>query len=213
MNTPSVDNLVKAILDVRRATVHQLLQAGIDPNLSDSEGRISLDVALDLKDSEILKLLIQGGADVDKITPAGLSIWDRALTDMQFVDDGADIERLVASGVPIDHPNKKGNTPLLLAARASACAVDRMLRLGASPNHANKDGATPLILASASDSADYQDEDGPRIVQMLLDAGAHVNARGCDGKDALEIALQQDENPGVAERIVVILRSHKKYTK
>ena len=94
---------------------------------------------------------------------------DRAVIDAQLRGDPQVARSRGASGA----------TPLMAAALyGDAELVTRLLAANADPNAANSAGVTPLMWAA------------PRvdIVQLLLDAGADVNARSEDGRSALVIA-------------------------
>ena len=71
-----------------------------------------------------------------------------------------------------------GSTPLMAAALyGDAAIVEQLLAAGADPNVANAAGATALMWAAP---------DLPKM-QLLLDAGANVDARSDDQRTALEI--------------------------
>lgn len=75
------------------------------------------------------------------------------------------------------------DTALIVAIRGlNAAAVDSLLNAGSNPNIASKKGVTP-ISAAAHKGDTY-------IIQLLLDAGAHVNAVNTSGSTALiQVAL------------------------
>lgn len=114
-------------------------------------------------------------------------------------------------------------TPLHAAAQHGCqAAVQRLLGAGADVNALTRDGCTPLHLAAGNEAVmrcllaapgvrvDAEEElgeqplhwaaeiDHPRTMQLLLDAGAYVNADGC-GCTPLQSAVHEGAAAAAAE--------------
>jgi len=93
----------------------------------------------------------------------------------------ADVERLLARGVPADVRDPNGFTPLMLAVANGHVPVARaLLDGGASANARNRGGITPMMVAVINDR--------PEAMKLLLDRGADVNAQSGTGWSALTFA-------------------------
>ncbi len=64
MTTPSFDSLLSAIRRNDCAELQQLVDAGLDPNAEYAEGRTALILAAEYQKPQIVRLLLQAGADV-----------------------------------------------------------------------------------------------------------------------------------------------------
>ena len=94
--------------------------------------------------------------------------------------DNATIEKLIASGKPLDIQDRNGWTALLFAIKGGdRHAVKMLLAAGASPDVADRLGQTPLHLA-VTKSID--------ITHMLIKANADVDARNAGGVTVLMMA-------------------------
>jgi ankyrin repeat protein len=97
------------------------------------------------------------------------------------------VKVLLSSGANVNQRTNYGWTPLLTATQNRHYIVAAwLLDHGADPNLANNGGWTPLYLATDNrniESGDYPvrrpDMDHPDFIKLLLDKGAHVNARIC----------------------------------
>ena len=146
-----------------------------------------------------------------QMPPAGPLNADQIETIKQWIDEGAewpddaagdaptppadpDATRLMASIREDDRPavddllrrnaraadarGTHGSTPLMAAALyGDAALVKRLLSAGANPDRRNSAGATALMWAAPD----------PDKMQLLLDAGADVNARSDDRRSALVV--------------------------
>ncbi len=79
--------------------------------------------------------------------------------------------------------------PLALAATVNdPGAVRTLLQAGAEPNRAGTQGVTPLMLAASAEDPSVE------IVELLLGAGAKVEAKDAQGRTAVDWALLQGES-------------------
>ncbi|VBB81815.1 Putative Ankyrin repeat domain-containing protein [Podospora comata] len=127
----------------------------------------------------IVKLLIQGGADPDKVDESGYRPLHRALKN----GHEAIARLLIDNGVDIKAQDSFGSTALILASRYGHKAIAQLLiDNGADIKDRNHYRSTALILAS---------ENGHEaIARFLIDNGADINARNNYGSTALIRALE-----------------------
>jgi ankyrin repeat protein len=97
----------------------------------------------------------------------------------------AELEELIAQGLPANLTNDKGDTLLILASyHGHRDAAAMLLRRGADPDRHNDRGQTALAAAA------FKGDE--RVVAALLDGGAEVEACGPDGRTALMTAAMFD---------------------
>ncbi|KER22832.1 hypothetical protein T265_14770, partial [Opisthorchis viverrini] len=153
------------------AIAHTLLEhANADPNSVGHSGFAPVHVAAYYKQSSILQLLVDYGADINKtvkngFTPLHLSAKRNNLECVRF---------LLEQGASVDARSRNGYTPLHLAAQDGHFDIVQTLveHYGAIPDAAAKDGLTPLHLAVQ--------EDKVPVAECLLNAGASLHAATTD---------------------------------
>jgi ankyrin repeat protein len=150
-----------------------LLAKNIDVNAQNQYGETALMRAVSLGNAEIVKLLLGRGADV--------SLSDEAGTTAEVVAYGrgnAEIQNLLGSVAGHAQTPKVLNAFLRAAIeKKDAGRVKDLLAKGADPNYRfslgyGLEGTTNIVLVLATMVGDT------RIVQMLLDKGADLNAKG-----------------------------------
>ena len=140
----------------------------------------ALNEAVGEKRTEILKLFLDKGFDVNRALALSMSVaapsseWSREITEL-LVSRGADLDRMPAQTrlpAPSGQRSREHGTPLhdaLVAGNIAAASF--LLERGCKPDLPTPDhGITPLHIAAASGS-----EGMDAIVQRLLQAGADPN--------------------------------------
>jgi ankyrin repeat protein len=168
------------------AIVGILLAANVDVNCLDDNHHTALAHAVAGNRPEIVKLLIDRGAE---LSPVG-TMWPYNTPLMFAVMKGrAKIaQALLNGGAEVDAADQHGNTALMKASQfGKAKAVQGLLRYGADPNRTNQAGQTALFCCLGQ--AD--------ICRLLLDAGANPNHQDNEGRTPLMIAAKQPKAPCV----------------
>src|SRR5450755_2273019 len=176
--------------------VRLLLAKGANVNARSKQGATPLLIAaIDDGASEVVKLLLEAGADV-KATDGSHST---VLLAAASANDLASVKLLLQKGADVNARDDFGFTPLMnAAAEGNAEMVRMLLARGADVNAVslNKTGPgvkngpialgsyTPLIAA-----ATYAELD---TIQVLLDRGAKVNAQDVRGMTPLMLAISTD---------------------
>ncbi len=175
------------------AKVKLLVAAGADVNAKSKLGRTALIAAASTAGATgTVRLLLSKGAD----TMVKDNTHSTPLTEAARMNDLESLRLLLAHPGEVNEGDRLGFTPLLYAAsRANAEAVKLLLAKGADPNVSYtretlvRNGPialtklTPLMMAPSS---------SPEVMQILLAAGANVNARDGRGMTPLIFAAATD---------------------
>lgn len=200
--------------------VNVLLQYGANVALTDKSGRTALHFAAGSSDNscEILRCLIENGADIDKgrndnQTPLMIAAQKGHVSVATF---------LIEHGANVDLQDENGNTALhhtLYGSDVSCEILSCLTGSGADVNGVNKVKHTPLMIAAkrghlnaltllikhGAHDVDLQDSDGYtalhyavyssdiscEILSCLIGIGADVNARTNNGVTPLMIAAEE----------------------
>jgi cytohesin len=143
--------------------VNLFIEHGADINVTDGQSRTPLDVALLIRNKDIIDLLESRGAqkthkEKPVISP-GISQEELLLYVRNVVSEGGDINA----------PHKLGAPPLYIASMFGyKDAVNFLLNNGASANSTVNKGYTPLHVATQYSQFE--------VAKLLIDCGANVNA-------------------------------------
>ncbi len=207
--------LHEAIAQYDPSAAEGLIEAGADPNLRDSHDRTPLHIAVTsfgLRKLDVMRLLLLKGADPNLRDDAGASPLDEAA----WGGWAAKVTLLLDGGAKIDTwDTKTGATPLNEAAfKGHISVVELLLARGANANIRDRAGFSPVENAVRQHHPEaarvllFHDkgreltnrllEEAARrghadTVEMLLDAGADIDARSASGSTALyDAALRGD---------------------
>ncbi len=181
-----------------RPLVEKLLDYGVDINERDGHGETPLMYLLGHRDSRektlpLVRLLLQRGADVDKLEnfwgetplfPAVQSGFTEAVR--LLIDMGANVGQITHTGESLLH---------VAAETHDAKTLKMLIAAGADLEARNKNRQTPLHIAAHKNKLD--------VVIALLDAGADPFAKDKSGKSPRDLApaeFQQRVNHVIAER-------------
>ena len=183
--------LCKAAKDGDLEQIEFLIDSGENPNsvsqsvnaFSDQPGKLG-DSALRFAVAEghvdIVRALLDGGADVDKANKDGATPLSASVDD----SSGEIAMILLNAGANPHATNKEGITALMFAAGRKNHEVAKMLLdAGANPDAKEKDGWTALLFAAYHGNFE--------AAKILLNAGASPNAKEKDGWTAVNVAASE----------------------
>jgi len=198
-----------------------LMDLGCKPTTRNKFKATPIDVASNTTTPGLVKLLHEKGAPL-KLTPRQkqrLLIKTILLNDVEtaqfLIDDGASIEKnregvtplhvaakacgadmiqmLVNKGIPVDKPDSKGRTPLMLASANNIHAVKALLDFGADPNHKTDSGYTALHTAVVAKNLG--------IARLLLSNGANPNTMDSKGEHIMLYATEVGSDSLLSELV------------
>jgi len=173
--------------------VTRLQALGIAVDAEDAQGATALVRAAGAGHAALVVHLLAAGADVAHLTRSGVHCLAAAVGARRE----AVVRTLLAHGVSPDLPIAGGGSCLLFAAAlADERTARALLEAGANPNAADEQGTTALHAAAqgAFESGDTQRSRA--MFDVLLRAGARLDARNRQGQDALLVLLGARSQPG-----------------
>ncbi len=203
--------------------VKALLSSGVDPNSQNTLGMSALMIAAATGDVEIVKTLLEKGADVNFGSMFGSPLTFAAFEGQADVmrlllEKGADvaakrpdqmtvlmlaarngnpeiIRELIARKANVAAVDNNNSTALSYAARAGKSeAVRVLLEAGAKVDIADNEGWTPLMHAAVNGHAD--------TAALLVKKGANLAARDKQGRTPLVLAVSFGDHPEVVRLLV-----------
>ena len=203
-----------------------LLEHGGKVDSRNKDGETPLRQAADSEALDVVRLLLEHGADVDcrcenRATHVTLFPGDTSGEDTDTEEtrlraiveknqrvtpllraairaDAAIVQVLLEYGAEVNFRGRKGGTPLLKAASRGATDTERFLPERRAHVHSRDiDGRTSLLGAV---KGRYTEGDHRKVVRLLLENGADINAKDFYGRTALIIASREyDDKPGIVE--------------
>ena len=183
--------LCKAAKDGDLERVLFLLDSGENPNsisssanaFSDQSGKLgdsALRFAVAVEHADIVRALLDGGADVNKANKNGAT----PLSASTYHSSGEIAMILLDAGANLNAANENGWTALMYVADKGKSEVAKvLLDAGANPNAADTEGWTALMWAAHRGHSE--------VAKALLDAGANPNAKEKDSGTALIFAAHR----------------------
>lgn len=185
-NTMNEQNIIKAVESGNKLLVEQALKDGASVNTTDSKKRSLLLIATNNENSEMAKLLVAHGADVNQQADN---------FDSPFLYAGASgqtelVKLYLENGARFDIFNRYNGTALIPACERGHVETVRLLAntKGYPIDHVNRLGWTGLIEAVilGNGGTKYQ-----QIVQILKDAGAKMDIPDREGVTPLKHAQRR----------------------
>jgi ankyrin repeat protein len=197
-------NLAVAAMMGNTAEVQRFLKEGANVNAKDDHGQTALILAVELGRLEVVKLLLDEGADVNLGKPLMYAadkgnveiarlLLDRgadvnakgpfgtALTKACEKDHRATASLLLDRGAEVNAKDQNDETPLMKAcARGYKETAGLLLDRGAEVNAKDRFGHTPLMKAAKADHL--------HVVKFLLEKGADINVKNESGETPLMAA-------------------------
>lgn len=176
--------LIEAIKGKEEIEVIQnLIKKGADFEYKNKlDGKTALLVAVNSGRTDVVKMLLDEGADIEAYTSSKLtSLMIAAYNGYTEV-----VELLLENGAKVNSVDKYDYTALMVAISNEKSEVAKMLLdKGCDVKKSDALGRTALHIAVSNGLGD--------VVKMLLDSGVDVNAKDCDGSTALILACSKGD--------------------
>jgi ankyrin repeat protein len=175
----SGSTLIEAVTRGDRTTVAMLLAAGVYVEQRDAAGRTPLRIAVEQKDLDSCRLLVDNQANVNIPLPDGSSLLGVAVEQENIPL----IKLLIEAGAKADAPMPGGEAILPWAVRrGNAMLVQTLMATQPDPHLKDKEGNPLLHIAMETDHRS--------LVETLLKEGADPGAVNARGETTLHLAIR-----------------------
>lgn len=192
----AVDRILANIpSDATAVEVERILWEGANPMLAHPEfGYFFIRAAHEMS-LDVLHVLIEFGADIEKISPSPKNHYYSAMHAAALGKQFDTVKFLVSRGHSIDTTNTCGETPLLSAVKTPGAfrIAQYFVEKGADVNHESDNGETPLYVVLTSKNLEGGERS--RLIELLLSNGAEkdeardVDSRRGDSKGRMVLGL------------------------
>jgi len=166
--------------------VDLLLARGAPIDARNLAGATALYFAIDGDNTAVAQRLIERGANVNLAGRGGVT----PLAVAAYRGNDVIAESLLARGADDSATDETGKSPIIYAAAAGwSDVVSRLLARNVDINARYANDLTLLMWACGPDDSALESQ-AIKVVQQLLDAGAHVDDRDARGRTALMIAAE-----------------------
>ncbi|MEL7406476.1 MAG: ankyrin repeat domain-containing protein, partial [Cyanobacteria bacterium J06558_2] len=181
---PLVKELSDLVFDKNLKEIKEIIKKGVDVNGFDEIGNRALCLAVAVGDLEIVRVLLEAGADPN-LTPEPELDEDESNPPLWFANSAEITKLLIDAGADINFQFSNGDTILIVTAErwGASKKTKVLLENGADINIKNNEGKTALICAA-------QDKDNLEDVKLLIKFGADINIKDHDGNTALSLAKE-----------------------
>jgi ankyrin repeat protein len=173
--------------------ITKLLDLDLPIHSVDAQGADALLRAAGSGHAALIGLLLDRGADPARAAPSGATPLSAAVTARRE----AAVATLLERGVAVDSRLPTGATPLMIAAALGFPEiVTRLLARGAQVNARDERGTSSLHAAAQFAFRSSETDSARRVLQLLLEHGADVNASNASGQTPLLLLLGARAEPG-----------------
>ncbi|MDR3387436.1 MAG: ankyrin repeat domain-containing protein [Rudaea sp.] len=175
--------------------LEKMLALGLQVNAIDTQGATALLRAAGSGHVAAVAYLLEHGADAALSATTGATALSAAVSARR----GNAVEFLLAHGVAVDQRLPGGGTPLMIAAALGFPEIAALLIAHGADVNAEDERGMRALHASAQFAFQSRDgERGMRLLELVLDAGATVDAGNAVGQTALLLLLGARAEPGAS---------------
>lgn len=189
-------------IDELKTRIKHLLDHKKNINAKNKDGDTPLSLAVKRGYPEIVKMLLDNGADFNFKDELGNTLIHKSMF-LPFEKFFSIISTLLSKGLSIDTKNFAGNTVLYDVATLMAFIewqekLNFLITIGADLEAKNNKGETPLLYALHA-SGSYAS------IKNIIESGAKIDAQTHEGKTALHYVVDYQEDLDVLKNIINLL--------